>query len=272
MAKTVYIGNAAPTDPIKIDEDKTDVEKRPIPGGTRETVFSFPDDMKMSEILLNVAGSWRTHHSDKDPVWVESDDKALETLLVAEFDTEVGKPKGFPVAKSILRPVAGGSYEWDLLRRQVHVHDPEFDYMMGWMLRAERALRVDAGKDFQSRVMADTASNGTGSYAAANYMALTANATAPAAGDTTLTAEIATAGGGLLRAQAAYAHTAGASTYTLIKTFTANGSDALPVTVAKIGIFNASAAGTMAFETLLSATATLTVSGDQLQVTETVTI
>jgi hypothetical protein len=58
-------------------------------------------------------------------------------------------------------------------------------------------------------------------------------------GDTTLTGEIATAGGGLVRAQATYAHTAGTNTSTLTKTFTANASDALPVTVAKIGVFNA---------------------------------
>lgn len=104
-----------------------------------------------------------------------------------------------------------------------------------------------------------------------NYIALTANATAPSAASTTLTAEIATAGGGLLRAIATYAHTATTNTTTLTKTFTANGSDALPVTVAKIGVFNASTVGTLAYETLLNATATLTVSGDSVAVTETVT-
>lgn len=108
--------------------------------------------------------------------------------------------------------------------------------------------------------------------AAANYIALTANSTAPSAGDTTLTGEITTAGGGLVRAQATPAHTNGTSTYTLTKTFTANGSDSLPVTIAKIGVFNASSTGTMMFETLLSATATLTASGDQLVLTETVTL
>jgi hypothetical protein len=107
--------------------------------------------------------------------------------------------------------------------------------------------------------------------AAFNYVGLTANATTPAAGDTTLTAEIATAGGGLIRAQATYAHTGGTNTSTLTKTFTANGSDALPVTVAKIGVFNAVTAGTMAYETLLNATATLTVAGDNVAITETIT-
>lgn len=133
-------------------------------------------------------------------------------------------------------------------------------------------MRTNAGADHQARVMADTASTGTGSYAAANYQALTANSTAPALGDTTLTGEIVTASGGLIRKQAAYAHTNGTTTYTLIATFTANANDALPVTIAKMGTFNASSAGTMVFTTLLSATATLTAVGDALTLTQTVTL
>lgn len=104
-----------------------------------------------------------------------------------------------------------------------------------------------------------------------NYMAVSASAVAPSAASTTLPGEITTAGGGLLRAQATYAHTAGTNTSTLTKTFTANGSDALPVTLAKIGILNASSVGTLGYETLLNATATLTVSGDNVTITETVT-
>jgi hypothetical protein len=107
--------------------------------------------------------------------------------------------------------------------------------------------------------------------AGAPWMALTANATAPAGADTTLTAEITTAGGGLIRKLGTYAHTAGVASYTITTVFTANGSDSLPVTVAKMGTFNSITGGTMAFETLLSATATLTTSGDALTVTDTVT-
>lgn len=104
-----------------------------------------------------------------------------------------------------------------------------------------------------------------------NYVALTASTTAPAATDTALTGEITTAGGGLLRAQATYAHTAGTNTTTLTKTFTANGSDTLPVTIAQIGVFNASSAGTLAYHTALTSTATLSASGDNVSITETVT-
>lgn len=129
-------------------------------------------------------------------------------------------------------------------------------------------MLTTAGKDMIASQIANTATQA----AACNYLALTANATAPAAGDTTLTAEIATGGGGLIRAQAAYAHTTGQSTFTLSKTFTANGSDALPVVVAKIGVFNAASTGTMGFETLLSTTATVSASGDALTVTDTFTL
>lgn len=117
----------------------------------------------------------------------------------------------------------------------------------------------------------------TGAYvilpgnAPAWYMALTANSTAPSATDTTLAGEITTAGGGLVRKLATYAHTAGTNAYTLTATFTANGSDSLPVTVAKIGVFNSIASGLMVFETLLSATATLTASGDPVTVTHSIT-
>lgn len=102
------------------------------------------------------------------------------------------------------------------------------------------------------------------------YMALTANSSAPAATDTTLTGEITTSGGGLIRKLATYAHTAGASSYTLTGSYTANGSDSLPVTVAKIGTFNSISSGQMLHETLLSATATLSASGDPLTVTQTI--
>jgi len=130
-------------------------------------------------------------------------------------------------------------------------------------------LETNAGKDWRAGVMGSTSSTGTGSYAPMTWVALTANATAPAAGDTTLTAEITTAGGGLVRKQSTYAHTAGTSSYTQTTTFTANGSDSLPVTIAKRGVFNASSAGTLGYEALVSPTATLSASGDQLTLTDT---
>jgi hypothetical protein len=110
-----------------------------------------------------------------------------------------------------------------------------------------------------------------GGNAPAIFMALTATATAPSATDTSLAGEITTAGGGLIRKICAYAHTTGVASYTLTGVFTANGSDSLPVTVAKIGVFQSISANLMLFETALSASATFNASGDQLTVTETVT-
>ncbi len=129
-------------------------------------------------------------------------------------------------------------------------------------------MLTNAGRDF----VADSLGKSASRPAVADYIALTASSTSPSASDTTLSGEITTSGGGLVRAQATYAHTSGQATYTLTKTFTANGSDSLPVTVAKIGVFNASSSGTLVYETLLGATATLSASGDALAITETVTI
>ncbi len=125
-----------------------------------------------------------------------------------------------------------------------------------------------AGRDWVADCLGKTASR----PAVADYLALTANSTSPSAGDTTLTAEIATGGGGLIRKQGTYAHTGGAATYTITATFTANGSDSLPVTVAKVGVFNAASTGTMPWSSLLSPTATISASGDALTITETITV
>ena len=73
--------------------------------------------------------------------------------------------------------------------------------------------------------MADTASNGTGDYASANYIALTADTSTPVDTDTTLPGEIETGDSGTLsRVQATYAHTSGTSTYTLTNLFTSDES------------------------------------------------
>lgn len=107
----------------------------------------------------------------------------------------------------------------------------------------------------------------------AQFMGLTADATAVATSDTTLPSEITTVGGGLIRKQTTLAHTAGASTGTHTAVFTANGTDALPVTVAKMGISPGIVSTVRSlFQTVLSATATLSASGDQLTVVDTVTL
>jgi hypothetical protein len=108
----------------------------------------------------------------------------------------------------------------------------------------------------------------------AQFMGITANSSAASATDTQLTGEIVTSGGALVRAVTTYAHSAGTNTYTSANTFTANGTDTVPVTIAKMALFNSIVVAStinMWFETLLNATATLTISGDAVTITDTVT-
>nr|MBA2559403.1 hypothetical protein [Propionibacteriales bacterium] len=69
---------------------------------------------------------------------------------------------------------------------------------------------------------------------------------------------------------ATYAHTAGTSTFTLVKAYTITGT---LTAIHKMGLFFHSTASTgpMVFETVLNADATV-VNGDTLTVTETVTL
>lgn len=100
------------------------------------------------------------------------------------------------------------------------------------------------------------------------YMALTENAGAANAADTALTGELTTGGCG--RALATYAHTPGASTYTMAKTFSVTAS--FPA-IHKGALFTASnptAAGIMGLEAVLNADANV-ISGDSLAVTATIT-
>lgn len=120
-------------------------------------------------------------------------------------------------------------------------------------------LRTNAGADFWDAQLFKVAT----AAATANFIALTTDATAPAAGDTTLTSELIT--NGLARAQAADTHTAGASSSSLAHTWTYTG--AVQVVIAKVGLFNAASAGTMALETLLTSTATVSSNGDTVTIT-----
>jgi hypothetical protein len=104
------------------------------------------------------------------------------------------------------------------------------------------------------------------------FIGLSANSSAVVSGDTNLAGEITTGGGGLIAKQATLAHTSGAATGTAVGVFTANGSDSLPVVIAKmrLGPSLLSAADAL-FLTLLNATATLAAIGDQVTVTDTIT-
>lgn len=128
-------------------------------------------------------------------------------------------------------------------------------------------MRTNAGRDHQARVMGNGAhaNAGTGVMRPADYIALSPDTNSPSAASTTLPSEV--VAGTLVRAQATYSHTDGQATYALSKTFVSDQT----IVIAKVGVFNAPAAGTIVFETLLGATASL-VSGDQILITETVTL
>lgn len=97
------------------------------------------------------------------------------------------------------------------------------------------------------------------------WLAVTENATAPAVGDTTLTSEL--TGDGFARALGTYAHTGGATSFTISKTFTATGTR----TINKEAMFIAQNGGRMPFESAEPNPPTL-VSGDTLAQTVTISI
>lgn len=158
---------------------------------------------------------------------------------------------------------AGGKPDW------VYSSNPAFAKVLGKHFdcpvvgEPPSMLVTNGGRDAMHNQLLGTSAQ----PAAFNYMGITTDATAAAAGDTTLTSEETT--NGLARAQATFAHTTGTNTSTLTKTFTYTGASSK--VLAKIGIFNASSSGTMGIETVMSSTATVTTSGDNVTVTETFT-
>jgi hypothetical protein len=246
-----------------------------LPKGKRSTKVEVPEGYTLSEAFTAIThpqGLWVKHSQDsKPPAWVASDSPGLAALLaehfggievreleVPDWEQRSGGGSATGAVQAMLPTMLG-----NLLALMLSIP------LLAWMyLRTRPLLLTNAGKDMIAAQIAGSAS----ATAVAKWVAITANTTAPAAGDTTLTAEITTAGGGLIRKTGTYAHTGGTSTYTLTTVFTANGSDSLPVTIGKRGVFDASAAGNMVFETLVSPTATLSASGDQLTLTDTVTL
>lgn len=122
-------------------------------------------------------------------------------------------------------------------------------------------LRTNVGVDFVADVLSKSPQP-----APANYIAVSTDVAAPAAGDTVLASEITI--NGLARALGTYTHTSFATSFTVDKTFTVSGG---PQTVTKAALFNAAVAGTMVFEALFSSSATVTTS-DTLSVLWTITI
>jgi hypothetical protein len=123
-------------------------------------------------------------------------------------------------------------------------------------------LRTNAGTDWQKQQMSGTVSG------SATFIGVTANATTPVVGDTTLAAEETT--NGLIRATGTVVMgAAGSTSYTVQKLMTYTGG--APITLAKTGLFSAVTGGTMVFVALYGTTASL-VNGDQITTTWTISI
>lgn len=283
MATRIYLGNAAPIEtyagadaithrdgeapyfdhniaderhpavPVRTDEGERDravVAARDFDAGPQITTIvreaNVADNATREDIVLNHVYATRAvwgQHSRKAPMWVASDDHEVAEALAAEL--------GCALLPADLGALAAEQREqWDRISSTI---------------QGPQALMVNGGRDATFDLVFST-----GGY---TYIGLTANSSSPSASDTSLTGQITTSGGGLIAATATYAHTTGASTATLTKTFTANGSDSLPVTIAKVGLRSASGTGgTFHSNTLLSSTATLSATGDALTVTWTFTL
>lgn len=263
----VHIGNPAAQEGFEVkdpDGKSYHIEYRPVEGD-RITEIHLPETLSLTEKFRTITTIMPKHlQQNANPMWVECNDKTLQTLLVEEYN--LGKNvrpdyygKENKVEEGLIMPLSSLQA---LLSLTLLVPT-----VFGLWAASKMALRTNSGRDFQSGVMFSTASNGGGAFASATYIGVSADTTAPAAGDVTLTGEIST--GTLVRAQATYAHTTGTSSATLTRLFTSDQT----ITVAKIGVFNnpTFGAGTMVLESLLATVATM-VSGDQLSITETITL
>lgn len=240
--------------------------------GQSITQVTVPEGMGFGTALSVVKAAWATQSRDALPAWVECSDEGFAGLLAEDMRREAGAdtPEIPLKAPADWMHDDKGNAPWRAFPGLTMIATLASLFMLACLVLATRMqLRTNAGRDFQSRVMGDgvAAGAGTGTMRPADYLAITENAVAPALSDTTLTGEL--TAGGLGRAQAAYTHTAASTTYTLIYEWTS--SDGTSRTINKMGVFNASSAGTMVFESLVPSPPTL-VAGDKLQITSTIDI
>lgn len=231
--------------------------------GERIFVFETPDTWKVNETFNSLLKALPRHIKDgAPPRWLKTDSPVLATMAAEQFGIDpkrlAAKPKnwGADTGANLMTLPAGCSLIMSYLGLMV---------VIPATLGLSFLLRPTAGRDYQANLLGSTSANGTGAYAPANYIGLTATAITTLATDTTLAGEVVS--GTLARAQGAYGHVGGTNSYTVGKTFT---SDQI-ITLLYMGIFNAPTAGVMFLETALNAPAEL-VSGDALNCLETVTI
>lgn len=83
---TTYLGNQAVIEPQPGGESK---ERSDL--GYQITTYVTPDTNSISTSFVEIEGTWSLH-SDKKPLWVESNNKALAGLLAEAFGCPIGRP------------------------------------------------------------------------------------------------------------------------------------------------------------------------------------
>lgn len=257
---TVLLGNTNPQmQEQQEDGTMTSVSAPHLNQSVTRIEFPDPNDDNVYDATLDEDFAERTLSTNNDRVL---------TMIARALSTENRKyaPAINEIEQILALHAGGDAPAW------VRSEDPALAAAIaefyGCPVGEPMALLTNLGRDVLHAQHMSTSAQ----PASCNYMSVSANATAPSAATTTLPGEITTPGGGLIRKQATYAHTGGTNVTTLTATFTANGTDALPVVIAKIGIHNhLTTAATCDYETLLNATATLNISGDNVAITETVT-
>jgi hypothetical protein len=277
---TIYVqmDNSAAVEHYRDSPDSEDIKARPLTG---ERIFeiSFPEGTEeepvtLREMIMTTMATYRHHqeagntegHALVRPRWVRSNDARLEAELVSEYH----------IARNDIPTGFGSEHDsWDRLAmpslrtiaQSTTLLSLSLTLLAAWSLfkLTRLNLRTTAGRDWQANLMGNPSNNGTGVYAAAAWIGVTADATVPTLGDVLLPGEVIS--GTLVRAQGAFGHTTGAASYTVSKLFVSDQSIIIP----KIGIFNSATGGAPFIETMLSAVAVLN-SGDQLQIVSTVTL
>ncbi len=259
MAVVVLIGNSHAIEAVSGRDGSMQFRSA---AGDRITEFRFPDDATLSEVVTSVVSGLRHHMAGgATPEWIFSGN--------TQVDHEIGRRFGFDPEKEparFQRPMGWGRKVMSpAIEAATAVMAVQASLLL--LLLVSLHIKTTAGIDLICRMLGDPNSSGSGLYAPAVYMAVTSDGSPSSISDTALLGEIEDPESTLSRAQAAYAHTNGTSSYTLTKTFVSDRT----ISLQRYGIFNAPAGGTLAFVGDIDPQADLD-SGDPITITHTVTL
>lgn len=109
----LVLGNTAPIEARKLDENTTDVERVSRDDlGQTETTFDIPAEWSLSRQIDVVRSVYLSHHSDEPPAWVEStNDPEFAEIIAKEFDVPVGRPDDWGDKASAITSAEGSDGE-----------------------------------------------------------------------------------------------------------------------------------------------------------------